>query len=199
MNFLRKEVYNMFQKRLNNGVNRLNNEVVSQLPTIHSYDNGKVLKVANGQWSVETINELPNVLGTSESLIPKVNNSGTWVSTPFGELSQYIDDNLDNHELTFSIPSSIGYFVIDLNIATNNAFGGIQLNINNQSYGTIFNVNSNDTRKIIIMQKVALNKLLLIIDGVPKDIITLPPQPRTFIFKGYMTDITSSNSILFHF
>lgn len=189
----------MFQRKLNRGVNILNNEVVSQLPPIQNNDNGKVLKVVNGQWSTDTINELPNVLGTGEGLIPKVSSSGNWVTQSFGELTQHIEGILNNYELTFSVPSSIGYFIIDLNIVTNNGYGEMQLNVNNQPFGTIFNVESTETRKIIIIQKVALNKALLIIDGVPKDIITLPNQPRTFMFKGYMTGITNDNSKLYHF
>lgn len=50
----------MFQKRLNRGINRLNNEVLNQLPPLQNYDNGKVLTAYNGKWVASSPHAFPS-------------------------------------------------------------------------------------------------------------------------------------------
>ena len=54
---------------------------VTELPSVTSSDNGKVLKVANGAWAAgaETV-ELPAVTSADAGKVLTVNSSGQWVA-----------------------------------------------------------------------------------------------------------------------
>ena len=54
---------------------------VTELPAVSASDNGKVLKVVNGEWAAaaEAV-ELPAVTSSDEGKVLTVNSSGQWVA-----------------------------------------------------------------------------------------------------------------------
>lgn len=72
-----------------------------ELPTVSGIDNGKLLGVSNGAWAkVSAPTELPSVTSSDEGKMPVVNSSGQWATTSAYEEEEWTFTLSDNTQIT---------------------------------------------------------------------------------------------------